>query len=468
MKRISILFLTVIFSLGLLQAQTEIKWQFRNIVHADSLKIQAFGKDYKMTTIYAQPYAASMEYKSKTSLEPGLYWMLGDSNLVDAFLISSSKGQKFSAVVDSSKITYTGSTENQRYHEYIDELQNYDNMMAKLNTEFQQAQASLPQYMLQVFVDSLTARANRISKDKEAYQRKVMAENPGTMLASVIATGIEPPQPPKEYYQDPSQKKLKKFFMEHYFDNFPWEDPRILNTAIAENKIKGFCNYIYQFDMPELDTCIIKVLEAATVNETSLYEIFDRMEKILGSNVSPYKMENSYIKMLRYMLSYKKLETARKTRYEHELSIIDKNHQGDILHDFRIVMSNGDTTTFHQVQSDYMLLYLQHPTCPTCREVRGRMANFPALNSAIAKGNLKVLTVYFEDDANVWRNFIHSSEANPSYLHGWNFDQTIEKNHLFDTRTIPFMFLIDKDKRVIRKDILVNEIEDYIKKLHLD
>ena len=209
-------------------------------------------------------------------------------------------------------------------------------------------------------------------------------------------------------------------------------------------------------------------MEAAKVNETSFYEIFDRMEKILGSNVSPYKMENSYIKMLKYMLSYKNLETARKTRYEHELSIIDKNHTGDILPNFRIVMSNGDTTTFHQIKSDYMLLYLQHPTCPTCREVRGRMANFAALNSAIAKGNLKVLTVYFEDDANVWKNFIHSSEANPSYLHGWNFDQTIEENNLFDTRTIPYMFLIDKDKRVIRKDILVNEIEDYIKKLNLD
>ena len=29
------------------------------------------------------------------------------------------------------------------------------------------------------------------------------------------------------------------------------------------------------------------------------------------------------------------------------------------------------------------------------------------------------------------------------------------------------MFLLDKDKRVIRKNILVNEIEDYIRKLGL-
>jgi len=467
MKRFYLFSLLTTLSFGLLSAQTEITWQFKNL-SADSLKIQGFSKENKMETIYAQPNAPEMVFKSKTSLEPGLYWVIADSNLVDAFLISSSKGQKFSAVVDGNDITYTGSQENINYHTYINETQKFEDQLQGLNAEFQQAQASLPQYMLQVFVDSLTARATRLAAQKEAYQRKVMAENAGTLLESVIAASIEGPQPPKEYYNDRSQKMIKMFFMEHFFDNFPWKDPRILNTAIADNKIKTFCNYIYQFDMPELDTFIVKTLEAATVNETSLYTLFDRMEKILGSNISPYKMEGSYIKMLKYMLQYPKLEVARKTRYEHELSVIDKNHAGDILPDFQILLSNGDTTTFHQVKSDYMLLYLQHPTCPTCLEVRRRMANFPALNSAIAKGNLKVLTVYFEDDNTVWNKYIHSPEANPSYLHGWNFDQTIEENHLFDTRTIPFMFLIDKDKRVIRKDILVNEIEDYIKRLNLD
>lgn len=466
MKKFTLFVLIALFFAYNAHAQAEIKLKIRNVT-ADSIKIQGFStKSRKMETIYAAPLAPELIYKSKTPLEPGLFWVLADSNLVDAFLISSDKNQKFTSSIDTGKIVYTGSPENTNYHTYVIDMQNFDFRMEQLNIEFQQAQASMPQYMLRVFADSLTARARRIMAEKEAYQRKVMAQNPGTMLASIIEASIEAPQPPQEYYNDRS--RMQKFYMEHYFDNFPWHDPRILNTPIGENKIKEFCNLIYQFDRPDLDTCIIAALDAAKVNETTFYNFFDRVEKILGSNTSPYQMENSYIKMLKYMLQYPKLEVARKTRYEHELSIIDKNHEGDILPNFRIVMSTGDTTTFYQIRSEYMLLYLQHPTCPTCREVRGRMANFPALNSAIAKGNLKVLTVYFENDTNIWNNFIHSSEANPSYLHGWNFDQTIEENHLFDTRTIPYMFLIDKDKKVIRKDILVNEIEDYIKKLGLD
>ena len=100
-------------------------------------------------------------------------------------------------------------------------------------------------------------------------------------------------------------------------------------------------------------------------------------------------------------------------------------------------------------------------------QVRARIANYPALNNAIDNGNLKVLTVYFENDKDVWANYL-KNDANPHYLHGWNFDQTIENENLYDTRTIPYMFLLDKDKRVIKKDILVNEIEDYIQQLGID
>ena len=121
----------------------------------------------------------------------------------------------------------------------------------------------------------------------------------------------------------------------------------------------------------------------------------------------------------------------------------------------------------YDIQSDYTLLYLQHPTCPTCHQVRNRMKDFDKLNRAIESGKLKVVMVYFEDDPQVWSNYINSREANPKYLQGWNFDQTIDDQNLFDTRTIPYMFLLDKDKVVIKKDLLVNEIEPYIEYLRI-
>ena len=407
-----------------------------------------------------------MVFKDKKTLAPGFYWIIGDTNKIGSFLISDNKNQKFTVTINEDTVIYQGSPENTRNVEYISNIQNFGRQLRALDTEFQQAQSSMPQYMLRVVADSLTAKAKRINKAQDDYQLAVVKENKGYLLASIVELARSIPEVPQEYYQN--RDLYQKFVVEHFFDHFPWNDPRIFSTPIADDKIKEYCNIIYQLDRKDLDTFVVTTLNAAQVNEESYYQFYDKVEKILGSNISPYKVEHTYIKMLQNILSYPNLDENHSRRCSRELKTINKNLEGDVVPNFRIVMANGDTTSLYDIQSNYLLLYLQHPTCPTCREVRGKMANYPALNTAIAKGNLKVLTVYFENDEQVWKNYLRSPEANPNYLHGWNFDQSIEDNQLYDTRTIPYMFLLDKDKKVIRKDLLYNEIEDYVKFLKLN
>lgn len=465
MKKTLLVSTIIAFCMTLCYAQMEIKIQITPAQY-DSLTIESFHPDKKQIVSFTQPFGPEVTFKDKQSLQPGFYWIIGDTTKVGSFLISSNKNQKFTVILREDTVIYQGSIENTRNVEYISHIQGFRRQLAALDQEFASAQASMPQYMLRVLADSLTAKARRINKAQDDYQIAVSKENSGLLLSSIVELARSIPEMPQEYYQN--RDLYQKYVVEHYFDHFPWNDPRIFKTPIGDDKIKDFCNIIYQLDRKDLDTFVVAALNAARINEQSLYLFYDKVEKILGSNISPYKVEHTYIKMLQNILTYPNLGENRQRRCSRELGIINKNLEGDLVPDFRIVMGNGDTTSLYDIQCDYMLLYLQHPTCPTCREVRGKMANYPALNSAIAKKNISVLTVYFEDDAEVWANYLKSPEANPNYLHGWNFDQTIEDNQLYDTRTIPYMFLLDKDKKVIRKDILYNEIEDYVKRLKLD
>lgn len=465
MKKTLLSLLLIIAGLISTQAQMEIKVKISSAQY-DSVRIESFNPDKKQIVSFTQPYSTEVTFKDKQSLQPGFYWIIGDTTKVGSFLISNNKNQKFSVIISEDTVIYQNSVENTHNVEYISHIQSFRRQLSALDQEFATAQASMPQYMLRVLADSLTAKARRINKVQDDYLIAVCKENNGLLLSSIVELARSIPEMPQEYYQN--RDLYQKYIVEHYFDHFPWNDPRIFLTPIGDDKIKDFCNIIYQLDRKDLDTFVVAALNAARVNEQSLYLFYDKVEKILGSNISPYKVEHTYIKMLQNILTYPKLDENRQRRCSRELGIINKNLEGDQVPNFRIVMGNGDTTSLYDIQCDYMLLYLQHPTCPTCREVRGKMANYPALNSAIAKKNLTVLTVYFEDDAQVWANYLKSSEANPSYLHGWNFDQSIEDNQLYDTRTIPYMFLLDKDKKVIRKDLLYNEIEDYIKQLRLD
>lgn len=455
----------LLFALPPAFGQAEIKLQLKNL-RCDSVSIQAYNGEKKGRVVQAKPYAPEMTFKSKARLESGLYWVMGDSTVLCEFLLSPHESQKFTINIDTGSVVFQNSDENTRYVEYVKRMGEYNRQFLAFDQEFKEAQHSMPQYMLKVFVDSLTAKARRLNAERTAWQQQTALENRNNLLGSVVQASIDVPEPPEEYYRN--RDLYLQYYVQHFFDGFPWNDPNVFNTPVCGNKIKEFSNLIYQLDRSDLDTFVVATLDKARVNEQSLYRLFDRLEKILGSITSPYKVEHTYINMLQYMLDYPNLDENRKRRYERELKNINKNLAGDTVPDFRMVTASGDTLSLYDIQSEYMILYLQHPTCPTCREVRGRMARFPALNSAIDKGNLKVLTVYFEDDPKVWAQYVRSPEANARYMHGWNFDQTIEDKMLYDTRTIPYMFLLDKDKRVVKKDLLVNEIEDFIQRLGLE
>lgn len=412
------------------------------------------------------PYGPSVTLQDKESMKPGMYEILGDSTFLGVILIPNEKKQNFTLTIDNDGVTFVNSKENTGYYDYLKGMSQYNKRLDSLNEVFQNAQKNgLPQYMLKVLVDSLSASARHINDEMRDYQKRVAAANANTFLGSVVATLMYLPDPPQEVLND--RKLFHRYYIEHFFDNFAWNDPRIFNTVVVAQKMKEICNLIYQLDNPEFDTLLVAALNKAKVNQTSYEYLFDELEYVLGRNISPYKVEHTYIAILKDAMQYPKLDENRKRRYTRELGFIDKNHAGDTIPNFALVLANGDTTTIYDIQSEYTILYLQHPTCPTCHKVRNLMKDYAKLNKAIESGKLKVVMVYFEDDPQVWSNYINSREANPKYIQGWNFDQSIDDNNLFDTRTIPYMFLLDKDKKVIKKDLLYNEIEPYIEYLRI-
>ena len=446
-------------------AQVNIHIDFKLDRQFDSVYVKSEAKLQTKKCLSA-PFGPSVTLQDKESLKPGMYDILGDSTFLGVILIPAEKNQKFSLKIDEEKVTFTNSKENTAYYSYLDDIETYTHKLDSLNEQFQQAQKSMPQYMLKVFVDSLSASARRINDEMRSFQHRTADANKGTLFGSVVATSTYLEDPPQEIVSD--RRAFQRYYIEHFFDNFAWNDPRIFNTPIVEQKLKEYCNLIYQLDNPDYDTLVVAALNKAKINQTSYEYLFDALQYVLGRIVSPYKVEHTYIAMLKDALTYPKLNEDRKRHHTRELGFINKNLAGDTIPNFVMVLANGDTTTIYDIQSEYTILYLQHPTCPTCHNVRNMMKNFPKLNQAIESGRLKVVMVYFEDDPKVWSNYVNSSEANPKYVQGWNFDQSIADKDLFDTRTIPFMFLLDKDKKVIKKDLLYNEIEPYIEYLRIN
>lgn len=457
-----VLIMITIFTTSVYAQGYEIKVSL-NTKHYDSLHLKAYDGKKDFVDLQALPMAKTVTFKSKTSLEPGIYLLQGDTIGITEILISDNKSQQFSIVEKDSVITFVNSPENAANQQYMNDMREFDRRMYQLDVEFREMQSNnLPQYMMQPFVDSLMARAIRISEEKRVFQHAKAEQYKNYLLGSIILSTMEMPNPPREIYGN--QQQMQMFIANHLYDDYPWQDEKMINTPIAVNKHKQFANLLYYLDAEAAEPYLRTTLEAAKANDKVYFSFFDIMEEILGATKSLYRVEDLYIIMLKDALAYGKIDKVRKTRYEAELKHLDKNLNGSILPNFNLLMANGDTTTLYDVKSPYILLYFQHPECPTCRQVRGKLKDYPILNKAIDEGKIVVLTVYFEKDKKVFDNYL-KNEANPRWLNSWNYDNQIEKEELFYLVTIPYMFLIDKDKRVIKKDILYNEVEDYVKNL---
>jgi len=432
----------------------------------DTLKIQTYNSNtHKYETHQALKYEKETIFQGKQPLQPGIYLIQKDSTILVEFFISDLKNQDFKVILKDNQATFKGSPENQANRTYIKKMQEFDAQIQKLDDEFNELKkGNLPNYMLQPFVDTIAVKAEKIQKQRLEYQYNTIQQYRGTLFASVVKSTMEIPTPPKEYYNN--KTTYFTYIAQRHFENFVWADDRLLKTPIPNNKYKYFAQVILQLDPEVVTPIVIEQLDKSKISIPQYYAFFDYLELFFGSLTSPYRDEYLYIEMLKNALTFPQLEEARRTRYEYELGMINKNLKGSILPNFPLLMKTGDTTSLYDIQAEYLILYFQNPDCPSCIELRNKMESMDHLKRALKSQKVKIVTIFFEEDERIWRNYLNSS-ANPSYLHAWNYNLQIVKENMFDTRTIPMLILVDKDKRVIKKDMMSNEIEQFMKMINL-
>jgi hypothetical protein len=459
-------YLIIIFVLVLLNTSAQgFKLKLISDIQADSVVLKVYNQtEYSYQSFLKQPYQKELTFTYQNPLTPGIYLLLKDTFILAEFFVSSTKNQNYTIEFKENKILFKGSPENEANQTYIKKMQEYDSRIQALDAEFQELKKrNLPQYMLQSTVDTLAVKADSIMKEKKEYQQTVIQQQSTSLLGSLIQSTMEMETPPKEYYSN--REKYFKFVLEHSFDTYKWEDDRLINTPLPGNKFKFISQIILELNPVISTPIVISTLEKSKISEKHYYAFFDYLEVFFGSITSPYRDETLYIAMLKNALLYPQLSPERKARYESELKIIDKNLAGSKIPDFSIILSNGDTTSLYKIEAEYMLLYFQNPDCHSCIELRQKMESMDYLKKAISDKKLKVITIFFESNPTIWNNYL-KTVANPNYIHSWNYDQDIELHNLFDTRTIPMLILVDKDKKVIKKDLMSNEIENYMKMIN--
>ncbi|MBS1782318.1 MAG: DUF5106 domain-containing protein [Bacteroidetes bacterium] len=393
----------------------------------------------------------------------GIYiLMLQDKKTYLEFLLNN--GDDFTINADVAKlpdgVTYKNSEENQHFQQYVNFL-----------TVFSKKQESLQQQMASAKTasDSTLVRNKIISSGKDLinYRRDYVKRNPNSLLASIFGA-LEVPEIPEGEHLLPNGKKdslfAYHFYKQHYWDGFHFQDDRLINTPIYEQKLDEYINKV----VPPIEDSVIKESDWLLSKTRGQKELFKytlwwltrnaENSKIMGMDrVFVYLVENYFMKGDAYWLDNEGLG-----KYYDRAAKITPNLIGRVAPEIKMIGLDGKEKTLSSIKAKYTIVAFWDPTCGHCTK------EIPALDSVykavLKQKDVKVFAIRTEGDVKLWKDFIQKNK-----LTDWTnvYDPEHQSNYraMYDVYSTPVIYLLDEKKIIRGKRLDHNNVLEVINML---
>jgi hypothetical protein len=152
------------------------------------------------------------------------------------------------------------------------------------------------------------------------------------------------------------------------------------------------------------------------------------------------------------------LDDTEKIRPQHRLEWANKNRMETQAADFQYVDFTGKTGSLYQITTDIILLFFGDPACPSCKSHIESLRNSAVINRLISERRMTILSMYTEQDPDEWK--ANYADYPSNWLNG--YDKLLAIRDKYDLRASPTMYLLDKNKIVILKDVSLAHVDGYL------
>lgn len=409
-------------------------------------------------------------FKRNKKLEKGIY-LIGYPGKSGYFEILIDKEQRFSVFADTTdimgKMRFEGSPDNVLFLQY----QHYTAQKAK---EIENAKKQLA--VAKTAADSAKWHGviEKSGTDIQNNRQQIIEKNPNATITALLKAMKEPVVPPAAQHPGGKYDSLfaYRYYKDHYWDDTYFFDERLARTSFFEDKLDV---YFERLVVPDPDSVIKEIdwmLGYASAN--------DEMQRFLLS-----KFVNRYINM-KYMwddrvfvhlfekyFSQKDYpwltEKGKKTIFDRAYSMM-ANQFGTQAAEVELPDSSGKMKTLFSIDAPYTVVVFWDPTCGHCKET------LPKIDSIFrAKWKdlqVKIYAIGKETDGarTDWLNFIndhqlqdwvhvyYSKAANDARVN----NQIPSYYQLYDVQSVPTLYLLDKDKRILAKKIPFEQIDEVL------
>ncbi len=275
-----------------------------------------------------------------------------------------------------------------------------------------------------------------------------------------VAAGNEKSKLPQTPLMITERTEKMNYLANHYWDGFDFSDTISIESEMVEKNFTEYINILAQVPLGISKSAISRLMRKCDPKTKVFMRFFSLSEKYLYDPNSPLRNESLYIEVLKCVLNNKNLPEAYKIRPQHQYKLACRNVPGSKAANFEFRTTAGRKGLLYKIKSPYLLIYFNNPDCGDCKRVCALLRESHAINSSIKNGQLKILSVYPDEDITVWKK---GSSSIPSlWINSFNPGGVVRKYDIYDLKAIPSLYLLDQDKRVILKDAFFEDVEHFI------
>lgn len=267
--------------------------------------------------------------------------------------------------------------------------------------------------------------------------------------------------PPYDDLRKIESREQYDYYVAHYWDDFNFDIGDDVDLYNTEDIYSAFAKYVMTIPPPQADSLLRTLIHRAEASRPVLHFFADMAHEVLYDPNSPLRNDEYYIPILEELVKSPLLDEYDRQIPAHTLHIAKQNRLGTVANNFTYTLANGTQHTLHGIDADYTILLFNNPGCEMCKEVIDAVEHSEMLAELSIEYHIVTLAVYPDEDLEAWRQYL--PQMPKAWICGYDKEQTLTSERLYDLKAIPSLYLLDRGKHVLVKDgVSISDIEHII------
>ncbi len=388
----------------------------------------------------------------------GLYFVLLPENKSFQMIIDAN--QHFSMKTKASDFVLNMKVENSIDNTLLYESLYYqidiDLKFGNIQKKLERAQKNSPEYL------QIKAEQDKLVAERMAHIEGYRKSNPTAFFTKFKIAGQNPPiEEPKKKDGTLDTVMQTYLYRSKFWKDVDFSDERLLRTPVIHNKLK---RYILEIT-PQIQDSIIRSATIVTdlskankqmfkfvANWIALQFQVGKTKMMGGEAVYAYMIDKYFTVDQAFWSDSTEIKGLRKQANELKASLL-----GQIGQDVKAKDPSGQYKSLYDLKSNYVLVYIYNPDCEHCQK------ETPVVKRAWEKWKTKgfdVFAIATETDDKKWRDYIAKEKLAFTNV----YDPTYESKYYlkYHIDITPELYLLDKDHKIIAKNISGEQLEELL------